>query len=888
VYLHRKHVLTAVLALTLVGSLVGFARTARAVTPPTPPWEPDANARAAIVFYDVSGNVVTGGSIDNSPVAAYVQATGPGRSVDNTATLFGYVAQPGVNPGAWHGEQMTAGNTYPVTTAPPPLNSSPNPTVAGQPGEESMRTLQTDFPHPPTDAGTPYDGVYQIRIFTSGTSGQDPLYFRADVQITGNTWSQIYPPPPSLGQSTTTTLTASPPSPQTVGTPVNLTATVVPSSATGTVQFLDNAATLGPAVGVTGGVASMSAGSLAVGQHSFSAVFTPTDATAFLRSTANPVPYTINPTSAPPVFTADSPPTTAATGVAYGPYTFAASGIPAPTFSHSGSLPPGLTLNATSGVLSGTPSTAGAFPFTVAATNASASATSPTITITVAAAGSPPAFTADSPPTAARTDSAYSYTFTATGTPAPIFAVNTGTLPPGLALNFSTGVLSGTPTAAGSFTFTVSASNGVGAPVITPSITIVVKGGVAFTAASPPGATVGVPYSYTFAAFGNPPPTFSVSSGSPPTGLTLNASTGVLSGTPTVAGNFTFVVSAADGIGGASTTPSLTIVVSSAGASSGVVLTPFPVDFGISAIGAASTGRVVTLTNHSPAPLTGITTTVTGRNAGDFRLVADACSGTTVAPGSSCTMSLVFVPGAGGFRSGVLQVADSGPGSPQTDALSGRGGTFNGYWLGATDGGIFAFGGAGFFGSAGAVKLNKPVVGLAATPDGRGYWEVASDGGVFTFGSAAFLGSTGSLKLNKPIVGMAATPDGAGYWLVAADGGIFGFGSAAFFGSTGSIHLNKPIVGMAATPDGAGYWLVASDGGMFSFGSAKFVGSAAGLAKINPIVGMAATPDGAGYWLVGSDGGIYAYGTAPFMGSTGSLKLNKPIVAMVASFSFTA
>jgi hypothetical protein len=84
---------------------------------------------------------------------------------------------------------------------------------------------------------------------------------------------------------------------------------------------------------------------------------------------------------------------------------------------------------------------------------------------------------------------------------------------------------------------------------------------------------------------------------------------------------------------------------------------------------------------------------------------------------------------------------------------------------------------------------------MAATPDGRGYWLVASDGGVFAFGDAAFHGSTGSLSLNRPIVGMAATPDGRGYWLVASDGGTFAFGDAAFYGSaTGS---GDQVVGVA-------------------------------------------------------------------------------------------
>ncbi|TMK38192.1 MAG: YncE family protein, partial [Actinobacteria bacterium] len=106
-----------------------------------------------------------------------------------------------------------------------------------------------------------------------------------------------------------------------------------------------------------------------------------------------------------------------------------------------------------------------------------------------------------------------------------------------------------------------------------------------------------------------------------------------------------------------------------------------------------------------------------------------------------------------------------------------------------------------------------------------GYWLTASDGGIFNYGSAGFFGSTGAIKLNRPIVAMAATPSGQGYFLVATDGGIFSFGDAGFFGSTGSLHLNKPIVGTAATPDGKGYWLVASDGGIFSFGTAGFFGS---------------------------------------------------------------
>jgi hypothetical protein len=251
----------------------------------------------------------------------------------------------------------------------------------------------------------------------------------------------------------------------------------------------------------------------------------------------------------------------------------------------------------------------------------------------------------------------------------------------------------------------------------------------------------------------------------------------------------------------------------------------------------------------------------------------------------------------------------------------------SGYWMVATDGGIFTFGQLSFFGSTGNIRLNEPIVGMAATPTHLGYWMVASDGGIFSFGDAHFWGSTGAIHLNQPIVGMAPTSDGRGYWLVASDGGIFTFGTAKFFGSTGSIHLNQPIVGMAATWDGGGYWLVARDGGIFTFGDATYHDNGVGATSngkpvTTPWVGMAATVDGGGYWLVNqtgvlalgdaadfssagigqtlnaplvgmtprefdqgfyadaSDGGIFTYGDAPFLGSMGAVRLNKPVVGM--------
>jgi len=202
-----------------------------------------------------------------------------------------------------------------------------------------------------------------------------------------------------------------------------------------------------------------------------------------------------------------------------------------------------------------------------------------------------------------------------------------------------------------------------------------------------------------------------------------------------------------------------------------------------------------------------------------------------------------------------------------------------GYWNVAADGGIFAFGNAGFHGSMGGQPLVRPVVGMSATSDGGGYWEVASDGGLFAFGDAGFHGSMGGRPLSKPVVGLAVTPSGRGYWEVASDGGIFAFGDAGFYGSTGALALNKPVVAMTPTPDGRGYWEVASDGGIFAFGDAGFHGSMGGQQLNRPIVAMAANGS-QGYWLVAADGGVFSFGSAPYWGSTGNLSLVQPIVGM--------
>ena len=292
--LRPKPAMATLVTTGMLAGMLGFAQIARAATTP-PPFEPDPNARGCLTFYDANGNVKTSGSINDSPMVAYALGSAPSRPGDNFGTLYAAQPEPGQPSQAWLTDQMSAGNSYPSSdpAVPANLRNSPNPLYIGAAGDSGMATELINLPHPASDTGTGFDGAYQIRFITNGpSSGTDTLWWRADVQVTGTTWTQTFCAP-AVAQSTSTTLTAAPPSPQTAGTSVTLTANVTPTAAVGSVQFQDNGANLGPAVSVTAGTATMSTNSLTVGTHSLTAVFTPTDPTAFQGSTSPPVSYVI-------------------------------------------------------------------------------------------------------------------------------------------------------------------------------------------------------------------------------------------------------------------------------------------------------------------------------------------------------------------------------------------------------------------------------------------------------------------------------------------------------------------------------------------------------------------------------------------------------------------
>ena len=225
--------------------------------------------------------------------------------------------------------------------------------------------------------------------------------------------------------------------------------------------------------------------------------------------------------SSPPVFTADTPPTTATVGLPYSSYSFAASGYPTPIYSvASGALPAGLTLDPVAGTLSGTPTTAGTSTFTVQADNGvSPTAVSPPITIVTFSA---PAFTADTP--ADRGDRR--------GSVLLLFVRRLGKSDAGLlgrerSAAGRTHSRSGRGHAVGdadhrraTSTFTVQAANGVGSPAVSGSITINVSQYLPLQL-SVPGGALGTPDSGDGASSGTLDP---VTSGPPGTRLILSAS----------------------------------------------------------------------------------------------------------------------------------------------------------------------------------------------------------------------------------------------------------------------------------------------------------------------------------------------------------------------------
>src|SRR5271170_2728901 len=216
----------------------------------------------------------------------------------------------------------------------------------------------------------------------------------------------------------------------------------------------------------------------------------------------------------------------------------------------SGSLPTGLSF-ASSGAISGMPSQTGSFSFTVKVSDSSSPALTAQeqLSITVSSATNTIQITSSTVPSG-KAGVAYSGTLTATGGTSPYtWTVSSGTLPTGLTLNSASGLIAGTPTQSGSFTFSVQVKDSSSpGQTATQSLTITIAAGsLSISTTSLENGQQGATYSATLKATGGTTPyTWSISSGLLPPGATLNSSTGVISGTLTQSGSFFFTAEATD------------------------------------------------------------------------------------------------------------------------------------------------------------------------------------------------------------------------------------------------------------------------------------------------------------------------------------------------------
>ena len=297
------------------------------------------------------------------------------------------------------------------------------------------------------------------------------------------------------------------------------------------------------------------------------------------------VPITFNITLGPPVITS---PNTAG-GAAGFSFSYQIVATNNPTLYGATGLPPGVTLNTATGLISGTPTANGVFSATVSATNATATTSLP-VTITIAF-GVPVVTSANT--ASGSTGQPFSYQITATNSPTSFNATG---LPPGVSVNTATGLITGVPGASGSFAATVSASNatGTGTQVVTISISLTVP---AITSTTTLGGTTGVPLSYQITGTNNP--TSFGATGLPP-GLKIDTATGIISGTPTAGGTYTTTVSATNAAGAGSTVVTFTIVFVAPTVKDIAVTVPFqtPTAITLPITGQFTTITIVTLPDH--------------------------------------------------------------------------------------------------------------------------------------------------------------------------------------------------------------------------------------------------------------------------------------------------
>ncbi len=245
---------------------------------------------------------------------------------------------------------------------------------------------------------------------------------------------------------------------------------------------------------------------------------------------------------------------TTANGTVGSAFSYQITATNSPTSYGAAGLPAGLTVNSATGLISGTPTVAGTSTVTLSATDSGGTGNA-TLTLTIAAAA--PVITSST--TANGTvGSAFSYQITATNSPTSYGAAG---LPAGLTVDSGAGLISGTPTAAGTSTVTLSATNSVGTGNATLTLTITTAVAPVITSSTTANGTVGSAFSYQITATNSPT---SYGAAGLPAGLTVDSGAGLISGTPTAAGTSTVTLSATNSGGTGNATLTLTITTEAA------------------------------------------------------------------------------------------------------------------------------------------------------------------------------------------------------------------------------------------------------------------------------------------------------------------------------------
>jgi hypothetical protein len=225
----------------------------------------------------------------------------------------------------------------------------------------------------------------------------------------------------------------------------------------------------------------------------------------------------------------------------------------------AGALPAGLTINPATGLISGTPTAVGSSQFGVYFRDGDGRVAAKVFTVAVTAAGDGPVISTATLP-GGSVGSAYTGQLQTVGNVAGTWSVTTGALPAGLALNATTGAITGTPTAVGTSTFTVQFKDAANKTATKQLSIVVAAADQLIVTATLPNGIKGTAYSTQLQSKNNVTGTWSISQGSLPAGLSLNNGSGVISGTPTAVGKTDFTVRFQDGAGNVGTRP-LSIVV---------------------------------------------------------------------------------------------------------------------------------------------------------------------------------------------------------------------------------------------------------------------------------------------------------------------------------------